>query len=55
MLARQSNQTVIDTYVRCVISDFDMNIEYLIDIFVNNDVKSFSYNKSPCVVLSWIV
>ena len=24
MLARQPNQTVIDTYVGCVISDFDM-------------------------------
>ena len=51
MLARQPNQTVIDTYVGCVTSDFDMGT-LIIDIFVNNDVMSFSYNKSSCVVLS---
>ena len=43
MLARQPNQTVIDTYVGCVISDFDMGT-YIADIFVNNDVMSFSCN-----------
>ena len=50
MLARQPNQTVIDTCVGCVISD--LMGTYLMDIFVNNDLMSFSYNKSSCVVLS---